>query len=160
MADMVVPGPRCPTVVPFESGTYVRFCSNSFVFSPLGQTVCLRFGSGLTVCRALTGAGVGQHCDFTLRPGTPDDAEVIAGMIGELAEFERLGDINEATAESVRAELASDESILEVVIAFVGDEPAGMATFFPTYSTFAAKRGLYLEDIYDRASAIRALARV
>ncbi|MDA3962267.1 MAG: GNAT family N-acetyltransferase [Planctomycetota bacterium] len=85
---------------------------------------------------------------LTIRMAGPDDAAVLAEMIGELAEYERLGDINRSTEETLRAELSAPDSVLQACIAFEGETPVGMATFFTTYSTFAAKRGLYLEDLF------------
>ena len=36
------------------------------------------------------------------------------------------------------------------LIAWLDGEPAGFALFFPTFSTFLAKRGLWLEDLFVR----------
>ena len=79
------------------------------------------------------------------------DAAVLSEMIRDFAAFERLP--NAATAESVRAELASPDRVMNAVIAMAEGRPVGFATFFQTYSTFAARRGLYLEDIYVREDA-------
>jgi GNAT superfamily N-acetyltransferase len=35
-----------------------------------------------------------------------------------------------------------------VVLAMVGDEPAGFALWFRNYSTFLARPGIYLEDLF------------
>jgi len=83
---------------------------------------------------------------LTLRMATPDDAEVLNGMIAAFAAYERLP--NQSTVASVRAELSRPDRIVEMVLAQVDGRPAGFAVFFQTYSTFAAKRGLYLEDIF------------
>jgi len=79
------------------------------------------------------------------------DAAALSEMIRDFAAFERLP--NAATAESVRAELASPDRVMNAVIALADGRPVGFATFFQTYSTFAARRGLYLEDIYVREDA-------
>jgi GNAT superfamily N-acetyltransferase len=84
---------------------------------------------------------------LVLRIGTPDDAPVIAEMVGELASYEKLADSNRCTPEAIRAELRDPRRVLEVLIAEVKGQSAGLASFFTTYSTFAAKRGIYLEDI-------------
>jgi GNAT superfamily N-acetyltransferase len=56
-----------------------------------------------------------------------------------------------------------------VLIAELGGEPVGFALFFQTYSTFLAKPGLWLEDLFVRppargkgvgAALMAALARV
>jgi len=85
---------------------------------------------------------------LTLRFATPDDAEIVSGMIADFAAYERLP--SQSTPESVRHELGRTDRVIEVVLAFVDDQPAGFAVFFPTYSTFVARRGLYLEDIFVR----------
>lgn len=79
------------------------------------------------------------------------DARALSDMIRDFAAFERLP--NAATEESVRTELSSPDRVMNAVIALLDGKPVGFATFFQTYSTFAARRGLYLEDIYVREDA-------
>jgi GNAT superfamily N-acetyltransferase len=88
--------------------------------------------------------------DLTVRLATADDAPILAQLVGELAAYERREDENRCTPEALRAEMTAGDRVLEAVLAFVGSEPVGMAGFFQTYSTFAARRGLYLEDLYVR----------
>lgn len=83
---------------------------------------------------------------LTLRLATPDDAEVLSDMVAAFAAYERLP--TQATPESIRAELSRPDCVIEAVIAFVDGVPAGFAVFFQTFSTFASRRGLYLEDIF------------
>jgi GNAT superfamily N-acetyltransferase len=73
---------------------------------------------------------------------------VILRCIRGLAEFERLGHEVQATEDDVRESLFGARPAAEVVIAWAGDEPAGFALFFHNYSTFVARRGLYLEDLF------------
>lgn len=77
---------------------------------------------------------------------TPEDASVLNDMIGAFAAYERLP--NQSTAEALRAEFARPDRVVEAVLAFLDGVPSGFAVFFQTYSTFIAKRGIYLEDIY------------
>ncbi len=81
-----------------------------------------------------------------VRLASADDAEAMNGMIAAFAAFERLP--NSSTVDSLRHELSRPDRVIEAVIAFLDGKPVGFATFFQTYSTFAARRGLYLEDIY------------
>jgi GNAT superfamily N-acetyltransferase len=53
-----------------------------------------------------------------------------------------------ATEDGLRETLFGARPSAEVVIAFAGSEPAGFALFFHNYSTFLAKPGLYLEDLF------------
>ena len=85
---------------------------------------------------------------LTLRIATVDDAQILNEMIVAFATYERLP--HASTVESLRAELSRPDRVFEAVIAFLDGKPVGFAVFFNTYSTFIAKRGLYLEDIYVR----------
>jgi len=78
----------------------------------------------------------------------PADIPVILGCIQALAEYERLAHECVATQELLRESLFGPRPAAEVVLAFSGDEPAGFALWFESYSTFLAKPGLYLEDLF------------
>jgi GNAT superfamily N-acetyltransferase len=81
-------------------------------------------------------------------PATVNDTALILRFIRLLAEYEQLADKCVATEESVRESLFGDDPAAEVIFAYVGDEPVGFALFFHNYSTFLAKRGVYLEDLF------------
>lgn len=85
---------------------------------------------------------------LTLRMATADDAEILDEMIAAFAAYERMP--NASTPASLRQELSRPDRVFEAVIAFHEGKAVGFAVFFHTYSTFIAKRGLYLEDIYVR----------
>jgi GNAT superfamily N-acetyltransferase len=85
-----------------------------------------------------------------IRPARPDDCELIAILIGELAEYERLAHEAVATADDLRRDLFGERPYAEAVIAEVEGEPAGFALFFHNYSTFQGRPGLYLEDLFVR----------
>ncbi len=85
---------------------------------------------------------------LNIRTATVDDVAVILAFIKELAEYERLSDAVVATESSLRDTLFGERPAAEVLIASVDGSPAGFALFFHNYSTFLARRGLYLEDLY------------
>ena len=85
---------------------------------------------------------------MTLRPATRADVPVILELIRGLAEYERLADECIATEAALDATLFGDRPGAEVIIATAGGTPAGFALFFHNYSTFLAKRGIYLEDLF------------
>ena len=85
---------------------------------------------------------------FTLRPATSGDLAVILACIRGLAEYERLAHQCIATEELLRDSLFGERPAAQVVLAFAGDEPAGFALWFESYSTFLARPGLYLEDLF------------
>lgn len=88
--------------------------------------------------------------EVMLRPATEDDVPLILRFIRELAEYERLAEACVATEELVRETLFGAKRFAEVIIAEHEGEPAGFALFFHNYSTFLARPGIYLEDLYVR----------
>ena len=78
----------------------------------------------------------------------PDDVPVIAAMILALAEYERLSHLCVGTESQLRDALFGPKPAAEVLIARDAGEAIGFALFFPTFSTFLARRGLWLEDLF------------
>ncbi|ODS58909.1 MAG: GNAT family N-acetyltransferase [Agrobacterium sp. SCN 61-19] len=85
---------------------------------------------------------------FTIRSATPDDAATILGFITELAVYEKAGHEVEATEETIRTSIFGEGSVTEAAILEHDGRPAGFAVWFYSYSTWQAKNGLYLEDLY------------
>lgn len=79
---------------------------------------------------------------------TAVDVPVILELIRGLAEYEKLSDRVTATEEQLRSTLFGPRPVAEVLLAYVDQECAGFALFFPNYSTFLAKPGIFLEDLY------------
>src|SRR5215212_3504762 len=88
-----------------------------------------------------------------IRAAIPSDVALIFSFIRELAEYEKLSHEVVATEDEIRATLFSDRRFAEVVIAEFEDTPVGFALFFPSYSTFLGRPGLYLEDLFVRPAA-------
>ena len=86
--------------------------------------------------------------DISLRAATVDDVPVVLRCIRGLAEYERLAHECMATEELLRESLFGESPAAQVVLAMVGDEPAGFALWFRNYSTFLARPGIYLEDLF------------
>jgi GNAT superfamily N-acetyltransferase len=84
----------------------------------------------------------------SLRAAEPRDVNAIVGLIRELAEFEQLTHLCQVTPESLAPHLFGDKPVVECVVAEVGGEVVAFALFFTNFSTFLAKPGLYLEDLY------------
>lgn len=83
-----------------------------------------------------------------IRPATPDDIPTIVALIKALADFEKLSHEVTGNAEDLRQSLFSPRPYAEAMLAWVDDNPAGMALFFHNFSTFLMKPGLYLEDLF------------
>jgi GNAT superfamily N-acetyltransferase len=86
---------------------------------------------------------------FTLRAAEPRDVPAIVGLIGELAEFEQLTHLMQATPETLAPHLFGPKPVVEAWVAEMADGSVGaFALCFTNFSTFLAKPGLYLEDLY------------
>ena len=85
--------------------------------------------------------------EFRIIPATERDLPLILKLIKDLAEYEKLAHAVVATEEILRDSLFR-QRVAEVVIGHAGDEPAGFAVFFQTFSTFLGVPGMYLEDIF------------
>jgi GNAT superfamily N-acetyltransferase len=85
-----------------------------------------------------------------IAPAVVQDVPAILMLVTELAEYERLTDEVEATEASLRDLLFGPTPHAEAIIARVGDEAVGFALWFHNYSTFLARPGLYLEDLFVR----------
>ena len=83
-----------------------------------------------------------------IRPAVRGDSGLILEFIRGLAEYEKLAHEVVATEEILERTLFDDNPVAEVIIAEWGGKPAGFALFFPNYSTFLARPGIYLEDLY------------
>ncbi|MBO9541073.1 GNAT family N-acetyltransferase [bacterium] len=85
---------------------------------------------------------------MTIRFATPEDVPAILGLIKDLADYEQLLHEVEANEERLHAHLFGDRPYVEVLMAEEDGELAGFALFFHNYSTFLAKPGIYLEDLF------------
>src|ERR1035437_2503813 len=85
-----------------------------------------------------------------IRPATAADTALILAFIHALADYEQLSPEVSATEPQLRATLfpAAGAPVAHCVLAFADNAPAGFALYFYNYSTFLAKPGLYLEDLF------------
>ncbi|SFC23273.1 L-amino acid N-acyltransferase YncA [Alkalibacterium subtropicum] len=84
---------------------------------------------------------------FKIRFAEEKDIDLILEMIRELAVYEKMLDEVVATEARLR-EYVFEKKMVEVIIGEYQDEPVAFALFFPNFSTFLGKPGLYLEDLY------------
>jgi GNAT superfamily N-acetyltransferase len=90
---------------------------------------------------------------LSIRLAHDGDCATILGFIRELAEYEKLAHAVVADEAGLRATLFGARPAAEVLIAELQGAAVGFALFFPSYSTFLAKPGLYLEDLYVQPAA-------
>lgn len=106
---------------------------------------------------------------MSIRRATARDAPTIAALVRGLAEYERLAHEMEATPAALRRHGFGRRRYYEAIICRRGRRPVGFGLYFFTYSTFAGRPTLYLEDLFvlpgERGrgagrALLRALARI
>jgi GNAT superfamily N-acetyltransferase len=83
-----------------------------------------------------------------IRPATAADIPTISRLIRALAEYERLAHTVCLDEERLRQHLFGPRPFAEVLLAEDASTVVGFALFFPNYSTFLGKPGIYLEDLF------------
>jgi GNAT superfamily N-acetyltransferase len=86
--------------------------------------------------------------DFKIRFATIEDSKIVLSFIKNLAEYEILSHEVLATEEKLEKTLFAPNSSTEAVLGYYKNKPVAFALFFHNYSTFLAKKGLYLEDLF------------
>ncbi len=103
---------------------------------------------------------------ITLRGGEERDAEAVFAMLRALAHDVGEAEAFVSTLEDVRRDGLGPEARYEVLIAELDGAPAGLLSFFATYSTYKGRPCLYVNDLYvapqarSRGVARRLMARV
>src|ERR1043165_7186034 len=90
---------------------------------------------------------------FAIRAATESDVPLILQFIRDLAEYERMSHRVVATEERLRDSLFGSPRFAEVIIGEEDGRAVGFALFFHSYSTFLAKPGIYLEDLFVKPEA-------
>ena len=85
---------------------------------------------------------------ISITPATPADVPTILSFIRELAEYEKLLDRVTATEQLLRDNLFGPRRYAEVLMGRLEGRAVGYALFFHNFSTFLARPGVYLEDVY------------
>lgn len=86
--------------------------------------------------------------NLKIRKAKKEDSGLILKFIKDLAEFEKLSNVVTVTVDEIEQTIFCNQPAANVLIAEWDNEPAGFALYFFNYSTFLAKRGLYLEDLF------------
>ncbi len=85
---------------------------------------------------------------LTIRKAVKNDSQLILDFILQLAEYEKLAHEVVATQIQLEQALFASTPCAYVIIAELDNKPVGFALYFFNFSTFLAKPGLYLEDLF------------
>jgi GNAT superfamily N-acetyltransferase len=90
---------------------------------------------------------------ISIRPAAPADLPLIAQLIRDLADYEKLAHEVRFDEAVLGQKLFGARPYAEVVIGELDGAPQGFALFFHNFSTFEGKPGIYLEDLFVRPEA-------
>lgn len=90
---------------------------------------------------------------LAIRPATPADLSLIARLIRDLAEYEKLAHEVRFDEAVLGEKLFGARPYAEVVIGEIDGVAMGFALFFHNFSTFEGRPGIYLEDLFVRPEA-------
>lgn len=86
--------------------------------------------------------------EVTLRTAAAEDVGILLDLVRQLAIYEKVPDAVVATEADLLRHGFGPERRFEALIALVDDRPAGFALFFPNFSTWQGRPGLFLEDLF------------
>jgi GNAT superfamily N-acetyltransferase len=90
---------------------------------------------------------ISHMSNFTIRKAEEIDAPQILALLKDLADYENAPHFSLSEA-AVRRDMFGVACHCDLL--FCGGEAAGIATWFWTYKSFRALRGIYVEDLFVR----------
>lgn len=85
-----------------------------------------------------------------VRHASEADLSAVMELLALKAEFDGCRDALVATEEQLRQAFFSSSPKGHVLLALIGGQAIGLATYFQTFSTYLAKPGIWLDDLYVR----------
>lgn len=85
---------------------------------------------------------------FLIRKAEKEDVSIVLDFIKKLAEYEKLSHEVVATEKNLDKYLFGKEKVAEVVIGYYQEKPVAFALYIYNFSTFLARPGIYLEDLF------------
>lgn len=89
--------------------------------------------------------------NISIRNARHSDINAILELIRLKAEFDGCPESVEATTEKLEADLFGEKPLAFVLLAEIDENLVGFATYHFIYSTFLAKPGIWLDDLYIKA---------
>ena len=86
--------------------------------------------------------------ELKIRAAGKGDEQIVHELLYELAVYEKLTDKFHITPDIISRDYFGERPMLNCDLAFEGDAPVGVAVWYWTYHSFAARRGIYLEDLF------------
>ena len=88
--------------------------------------------------------------DIAIRRASEADLPAVMELLILLAEFDGSRDSFVATEDQLHQAFFSSTPRAQVLLAVVDGEAIGLASYYPTFSTWQARPGIWLDDLYVR----------
>ncbi len=125
-------------------GSFKKIKWKAEVFCHAGWGLGCRMG-GVMADKEISNKG---EQGIQVRPALQADVVFIHALISDLADFESLQHQFVASVADLEQGLIGVDRAAEALVAEVEGQVVAYAIFFPSYSTFIGKAGLWLEDLY------------
>jgi GNAT superfamily N-acetyltransferase len=89
--------------------------------------------------------------NISIRDGNQRDIAAIMELLNLKAEFDGCPESVEAIPQKLEIDLFGEKPLAFVILAEVDGDTIGLATYHFIYSTFLAKPGIWLDDLYVKA---------
>jgi ribosomal protein S18 acetylase RimI-like enzyme len=86
--------------------------------------------------------------ELTIRSAVPDDAVTICAFVTALEGHVSARSAIPATSEDIRRDMFGPDAVAHAEILERDGKPIGLINWYPVYSTWLGRRGLYVLDIY------------
>ncbi|NEQ38533.1 MAG: GNAT family N-acetyltransferase [Okeania sp. SIO3I5] len=91
------------------------------------------------------------HTEIVIREAVPNDIKKIMELLYLKAKFDGCPESLKATTEQLNNDLFGTTPLTSILLAEVGGKAVGFASYHRIYSTFLAKPGIWLDDLYLKA---------
>jgi len=101
----------------------------------------------------MTGDAQAKAVEVTIRLARREDAAAIHGLVVELARSRKVPDKVQSSVADIEHDGFGETPAFEALLAEVEGRIVGLSLFFPSYSTWRGRRGVYLQDLVVAESA-------
>lgn len=98
--------------------------------------------------RPKTPQTINHSVQFHIRSAQLEDLNSILDLLMLKADFDGCSDALTATAEKLQIDLFGEHPLAAVLLAEVEQKAVGFASYHRIYSTFLAKPGIWLDDLF------------
>ncbi|NES05463.1 MAG: GNAT family N-acetyltransferase [Okeania sp. SIO2F4] len=88
------------------------------------------------------------HTEIVIREAVPSDIKIIMELLYLKAKFDGCPESLKATTEQLNKDLFGTTPLTSILLAEVEGKTVGFASYHRIYSTFLAKPGIWLDDLY------------